>query len=84
MYALRPQIIDFNEVWGDLRRSVVNIIELQPITRIDWNHKFKYSLFFDLFKWIDILVMCTTSVLLFLIPSVIGYIVLSSVALKIM
>ncbi|CAI4230807.1 unnamed protein product [Auanema sp. JU1783] len=40
MSALRPNQVDFDKVWSELRSSVVDIINLNPIPRLTWDYKF--------------------------------------------
>ncbi|CAI2349780.1 unnamed protein product [Caenorhabditis sp. 36 PRJEB53466] len=40
MYSLKPKVVEFNEVWNDLRPSIIDIINLRPITNVQWHHKF--------------------------------------------
>lgn len=40
MYSLKPKVVEFDEVWVDLRPSIIDIINLRPITNVQWHHKF--------------------------------------------
>uniref|UniRef100_A0A8R1HYN6 Cullin-2 n=1 Tax=Caenorhabditis japonica TaxID=281687 RepID=A0A8R1HYN6_CAEJA len=40
MYSLKPKLVDFDDVWVELRPSIIDIINLRPITNVQWHHKF--------------------------------------------
>ncbi|CAI5445069.1 unnamed protein product [Caenorhabditis angaria] len=40
MYSLKPKPVDFENVWSSLRPSVVDIMNMKPISSIQWHHKF--------------------------------------------
>ncbi|EYC41782.1 hypothetical protein Y032_0557g3401 [Ancylostoma ceylanicum] len=39
-YALGPKSVDFDKVWGNLQPSVIEIMNLHPMTKKDWDDKF--------------------------------------------
>uniref|UniRef100_A0A1I7TM21 Cullin-2 n=1 Tax=Caenorhabditis tropicalis TaxID=1561998 RepID=A0A1I7TM21_9PELO len=40
MYSLKPKVVQFDKVWDELRPSIIDIINLRPITNVQWHHKF--------------------------------------------
>ncbi|CAB07302.3 Cullin-2 [Caenorhabditis elegans] len=40
MYSLKPKVVEFDKVWVQLRPSIIDIINLRPITNVQWHHKF--------------------------------------------
>ncbi|PIO55670.1 hypothetical protein TELCIR_22942, partial [Teladorsagia circumcincta] len=40
-YALGPKSVDFDKVWGNLQPSVIEIMNLHPMTKKDWDDKFQ-------------------------------------------
>ncbi|EFO86912.1 hypothetical protein GCK72_010370 [Caenorhabditis remanei] len=40
MYSLKPKVVDFDQVWVQLRPTIIDIINLVPISNVQWHHKF--------------------------------------------
>lgn len=40
MYSLKPKVVDFDDVWEQLKPYIIDIINLRPITNVQWHHKF--------------------------------------------
>lgn len=73
--SLKPRRIQFDEVWGSLRKTVEEVISLSPVNRNAWNNSFKwvriFFCFLSLSRWFAIFLLrhCyseTTKALIFL------------------
>lgn len=40
--SLKPRIVDFNETWDVLQKTVKGVITLGNVPRATWNDRFRY------------------------------------------